>query len=93
MYYLHQGQYLVSTFEGPDQAEDWIGIKQKHDIFIPDWSSIGAKPALQLGGGVADGLFSWAAWPWGPHNMDTYTDASYFQYLNDSGTKPYRMAV
>ncbi|KAI3124048.1 CAZyme family GH71 [Penicillium roqueforti] len=93
-YYLHNGQYLVSTFEGPNQAEDWIDLKQKYNaFFIPDWSSIGAKPALQLGGGVADGLFSWAAWPWGPQDIDTYTDASYYQYLNGSGTKPYMMAV
>ncbi|KAF4215598.1 hypothetical protein CNMCM6457_005781 [Aspergillus fumigatiaffinis] len=50
-----------------------------------------ASPS-QLGGGVADGLFSWTAWPWGPQDMDTYTDASYYQYLNESGSKPYMMA-
>jgi hypothetical protein len=47
--------------------------------------------ALELAGGVADGLFSWAAWPWGPQDMDTYVDASYFQYLAAAGNKPYMM--
>jgi hypothetical protein len=57
---------------------------------MPDWSSQGAGPALALGGGVADGLFSWAAWPWGERAMDTYTDMSYIQAL---GKKPYMMPV
>ncbi|KAI3118779.1 CAZyme family GH71 [Penicillium roqueforti] len=93
-YYLYKGQYIVSTFEGPAHAEDWIDLKQQYNVFfVPDWSSIGAKPASQLGGGVADALFSWAGWPWGPQDMDTYTDASYYQYLNESGSKPYMMAV
>ncbi|KAF4432822.1 Glucan endo-1,3-alpha-glucosidase agn1 [Colletotrichum fructicola] len=59
-------------------------------FFIPDWSSLGAKPAMAKANGVADGLFSWAAWPWGDQNMDTYVDASYSQYL---GGKPYMMAA
>ncbi|KAJ5621567.1 mutanase, partial [Penicillium herquei] len=93
-YYLHKGQYLVSTFEGPSHADDWIDLKERYNVFfIPDWSSLGAKLALKLGNGVADGLFSWAAWPWGPQDMDTYTDASYYQFLNESGGKPYMMAV
>ena len=81
----------MSTFEGPANADDWIDIKdQVGCFFIPDWSSEGAQPALKLGGGVADGLFSWAAWPWGAQDMNTYVDASYFQYL---GKKPYMMPV
>lgn len=40
--------------------------------------------------GVADGLLSWAAWPWGPQEMTTYVDASYRDYL--SGL-PYMMPV
>lgn len=90
-YFQYNGKYLVSTFEGPDNADDWIDIKQGSNIFfMPDWSSLGAKDALAKGGGVADGLFSWAAWPWGPQDMDTYTDASYLQYLDG---KPYMMSV
>lgn len=46
------------------------------------------------GGGIVDGLFSWATWPWGPRDMDTYTDASYLQFLNQTGNAlPYMMPV
>ncbi|KAF4899046.1 Mutanase [Colletotrichum fructicola] len=90
-YFHYQGKPFVSTFEGPDNAEDWIDIKSATGcFFIPDWSSLGAKPAMAKANGVADGLFSWAAWPWGDQNMDTYVDASYSQYL---GGKPYMMAA
>ena len=89
--YRHNGQPLVSTFEGPECAEDWYDIKEVTGcFFVPDWSSLGAKGAMEAGGGVADGLFSWAAWPWGPQGMDTYVDASYLQYLDG---KPYMMPV
>ncbi|PYH42396.1 glycoside hydrolase family 71 protein, partial [Aspergillus saccharolyticus JOP 1030-1] len=89
-YFLYNGQPFVSTFEGPGNAEDWVEIKaQTNCYFIPDWSSVGAKPAAALANGVADGLFSWSAWPWGNQTMDTSTDASYFQYLEG---KPYMMA-
>jgi Glycosyl hydrolase family 71. len=57
---------------------------------VPDWSSLRAKDALALADGVADGLFSWAAWPYGPNDMDTYVDASYIQYLDG---KPYMMPI
>ncbi|CAG8425036.1 unnamed protein product [Penicillium salamii] len=36
-YYQHNGQNLVSTFEGSGSAEDWISIKEKYNVFfIPD---------------------------------------------------------
>lgn len=90
-YYLHGGTPFVSTFEGPGNADDWVYIKSEKSIFfVPDWSSVGAKPAVALGDGVADGLFSWAAWPNGPNDMNTYVDASYMQFL---GTKPYMMPI
>jgi hypothetical protein len=58
-YYKYNSLPLVSTFEGPGNADDWITIKQQAPcFFIPDWSSLGARPALAAGGGVADGLFS-----------------------------------
>ncbi|KAF9872878.1 hypothetical protein CkaCkLH20_09741 [Colletotrichum karsti] len=89
-YFKHSdGTPLVSTFEGPEQASDWVDIKRSFPcFFMPDWSSKGAKRALELSNGVADGLFNWAAWPWGNRNMDTYVDASYYQYLDK---KPYMM--
>ncbi|CAI0649773.1 unnamed protein product [Colletotrichum noveboracense] len=90
-YFHYNGKPFVSTFEGPDNADDWINIKaQTGCFFMPDWSSLGAKKAMAAGGGVADGLFSWAAWPWGYWDMWTYSDASYKDYL---GGKPYMMPI
>ncbi|EDO64915.1 carbohydrate-binding module family 24 protein [Neurospora crassa] len=90
-YYHHHGKPFVSTFEGPEHATDWIDIKsQTSCFFMPDWSSLGAMKAMAAGDGVADGLFSWAAWAWGDWDMYTYTDASYAQYLNG---KPYMMPI
>ncbi|KAK4184083.1 Mutanase [Podospora australis] len=90
-YFKHNGQPLVSTFEGPESSDDWIEIKARTGcFFIPDWSSDGAKKAMERSNGVADGLFSWDAWPWGDREMNTYSDASYAQYLNG---KPYMMPV
>lgn len=38
-YYRHESKPLVSTFEGPANAKDWISIKQSTGcFFIPDWS-------------------------------------------------------
>ncbi|RAH87503.1 hypothetical protein BO86DRAFT_300109 [Aspergillus japonicus CBS 114.51] len=90
-YFQHAGKPLVSTFEGPDNAADWVSIKEQTGcFFVPDWSSVGAEAAAGLADGVADGLFSWAAWPYGPNNMNTYTDASYIDFLDG---KPYMMPV
>ncbi|KAJ8061682.1 hypothetical protein OCU04_009483 [Sclerotinia nivalis] len=88
-YFIYRGKPLVSTFEGPGDSDDWIYIKAQTGVFfIPDWSSLGAKAAVDVG--VADGLFSWAAWPWGNTDMNTYVDASYNQFLNGM---PYMMPV
>ncbi|KAJ5657645.1 uncharacterized protein N7484_001294 [Penicillium longicatenatum] len=90
-YFQYNGRPFVSTFEGPGNADDWVTIKAETNcFFMPDWSSVGAMPAVGLANGVADGLFSWSAWPWGNQTMDTYTDASYIQYLDG---KPYMMAI
>lgn len=84
-YFTVDGQPLVSTFEGPANADDWIIIKsQTNCFFLPDWSSAGAQAALSLSPGVVDGLLSWAAWPWGNLDVNTYVDASYLEYLNVS---------
>lgn len=92
-YFQYFGKPFVSTFEGPASSKDWSTIKASTGcFFMPDWSSLGAKAALELD--EADGLFSWAAWPWGPDDMDTHVDASYLQFLNETGTPlPYMMAV
>ncbi|KAE8376069.1 glycosyl hydrolase family 71-domain-containing protein [Aspergillus bertholletiae] len=91
-YYNYQGRPFVSTFEGPGNAKDWEDIKKETGcLFVPSWSSLGAKAALELG--TADGLFSWAGWPWGNKDIDTYVDASYLDYLDQDGKKPYMMPV
>lgn len=83
------GKPLVSTFEGPASAPDWVGIKAETNCrFIPSYSSLGAKKAVATG--VVDGLFSWAGWPSGPNSMDTDVDASYLNFLGD---KLYMMPV
>ncbi|KAH9206181.1 putative extracellular alpha-1,3-glucanase/mutanase [Leptodontidium sp. 2 PMI_412] len=88
-YYKRNGAPLVSTFEGPQVASQWTTIKQQTGcFFIPHWSSLGAKSAVVLG--VADGLFSWAAWPYGAADMTNTVDASYLDFL---GGKPYMMPV
>ncbi|KAF6827578.1 alpha-glucanase [Colletotrichum musicola] len=87
--FRYNGKPFVSTFEGPESAEDWLDIKPATGcFFIPDWSSLGAKLAVEKAGGVADGLFNWAAWPWGDQNMDTYVDASYKQWQQVLWWKP-----
>lgn len=86
-YYRYNGQPVISTFEGPGSSGDWTSLKEELGcFFIPDWSSVGADAAMKLG--TADGLFSWAAWAWGPQPMDAYVDASFRHYLSG---KPYMM--
>jgi len=60
---------------------------------MPNWSSIGAMEAVKRTSGIADGLFSWAAWPWGNTDGNTYVDASYEDYLLRAGGKAYMMPV
>ncbi|KAK3948011.1 glycoside hydrolase [Pseudoneurospora amorphoporcata] len=82
---------LVSTFEGPDHAEDWHDIKSKTNcLFIPDWSSLGPANAATKANSVADGLFSFDAWPKGPSAMTTEVDEQYREALSG---RPYMMPV
>ncbi|KAK2038862.1 hypothetical protein LZ31DRAFT_588081 [Colletotrichum somersetense] len=68
-YFHYQGKPFVSTFEGPDQAEDWIDIKAATGcFFIPDWSSLGAKPAMAKAGGP----YMMPASPWFYTNLPGY---------------------
>ncbi|KAK5123833.1 hypothetical protein LTR85_002469 [Meristemomyces frigidus] len=90
-HYQYDGKPFVSTFEGTENADDWTSIKASTNcFFVPDWSSVGAAAALELNGGIADGLFAWSAWPSGDLSMDTSTDTSYVDAL---AGKPYMMAV
>lgn len=108
-YYKYLGKPFVSTFEGVDNSADWTAIKaQTGCFFVPSWSSLGPQAAVARG--TADGLFSWNAyvhiietidllltftrWPWGDQDMNTYTDASYLHFLNQTGVPmPYMMPV
>ncbi|KAJ0167212.1 Glucan endo-1,3-alpha-glucosidase agn1 [Colletotrichum tanaceti] len=57
-YFKYADKPVASTFEGTENAKDWIEIKEKTGaFFIPDWSSISPEAALALADGVADGLF------------------------------------
>lgn len=90
-YYTENSQPLVSTFEGGSNATDWIDIKSETDCFlIPDWSSLGAQDAWETGDNVADGLFSWDAWPSGVRPMDGSVDETYLRVVDRSR---YMMAV
>ncbi|KAK4197167.1 glycoside hydrolase [Triangularia verruculosa] len=82
---------LVSTFEGPENARDWTEIKTTtNSFFVPDWSSQGPEAAAGLADGVADGLFSFDAWPTGDTNITTKSDLEYQAAL---GERAYMMAV
>jgi hypothetical protein len=93
-YFKHDGtRPFVSTFEGPGSAEDWRAIKQETNaFFVPDWSSVAAPEAANLAGGVADGLFSFDAWPNGDANMTTEPDKVFLDALRPQ-QKVYMMAV
>lgn len=79
-YYQYNSKAFVSTFEGPKSAEDWPTIiSDTGCFFIPSWSSLGAKAAVETG--VVNGLFSWAGWPEGANDMFTTVDASYQSFL------------
>ncbi|KAL2160953.1 hypothetical protein VTH06DRAFT_8665 [Thermothelomyces fergusii] len=83
---------LVSTFEGPSHADDWRAIKAATGaFFVPDWSSVPARDAVAAAGGVADGLFSFDAWPDGAANMTTEADEAFRAALGDG--KAYMMPV
>ncbi|KAF4231533.1 hypothetical protein CNMCM8980_005229 [Aspergillus fumigatiaffinis] len=91
-YYRNNGRPLASTFKGSENTEEWRNIKADTDcFFIPDWSSLGAKAALEKGYGTVDGLFSWAAWPSSPQDMNTQVDVSYLKLLNKSEGLVYMM--
>ena len=88
-YFHYSGLPLASTFEGPNNANDWPTIKQSVDcFFMPDWASIGPYAAVDTG--AVDGLFSWAAWPNGASDMNDSVDQDYVSALNG---KPYMMPV
>ncbi|KAI0199745.1 glycoside hydrolase family 71 protein [Astrocystis sublimbata] len=90
--YKINGKPVVSTFEGPGQAEIWPGVRSSTgDIFfIPDWASLGAD-GVGSKGDLIDGAFNWGAWPEpNQKTMSTGNDDAYKRVLGD---KPYMMGV
>ncbi|KAL3424087.1 glucan endo-1,3-alpha-glucosidase agn1 [Phlyctema vagabunda] len=90
-YFKRGSKPLVSTFEGtsPASIAEWPVIKEKTNcFFVPSWSSMGAKGAMNST--AVDGLFSWAAWPDGPRDMTDSIDETYLHYLQN---KTYMMPV
>ncbi|KAI0517920.1 glycoside hydrolase family 71 protein [Xylaria bambusicola] len=83
---------VVSTFEGPSQADIWPGVRSATGgIFLmPDWASLGAQGVgdkLSL----IDGAFNWGAWPEANQLvMSTGNDVAYKSVLQG---KPYMMGV
>lgn len=88
--FYYQGKPLVSTFEGVGNIGDWAGIKAATGcFFIPDWTSLGpAGFASHLG--IADGAFSWDAWPEGAQDKSTDADEQWMKML---GGRPFMMPV
>jgi hypothetical protein len=87
--FLYNGQALVSTFEGVNNAGDWAGIKASTGcFFMPSWTSMGPSFTSHLG--EVDGAFSWDMWPVGANDKDTSADELWINMLQG---KPYMMGV
>ncbi len=88
--FRYHGKPLVSTFEGVGNIGDWFGIKSATGcFFIPDWCSLGSagfKSHLD----IADGAFSWDAWPEGAEDKTIDADEQWMNILCD---KPFMMPV
>ncbi|OTA99377.1 glycoside hydrolase family 71 protein [Hypoxylon sp. CI-4A] len=86
------GKPFVSTFEGPDWADNWATVRSSAgDIFlVPDWSSLGFSG---VGGKLADidGAFNWGAWP--NANQDAITTDADTGYQSALQGKSYMMGV
>lgn len=92
--YRVDGVPLVSTFEGPDWADNWQAVRdQTGGIYlVPDWASIGPDG---VGAHVdkIEGAFSWNAWPGaGETTKTTDEDMAYQEVLYGAG-KAYMMGV
>ncbi|KAL7622674.1 hypothetical protein AAE478_008188 [Parahypoxylon ruwenzoriense] len=86
------GKPFVSTFEGPDWADNWASVRLgTGDIFfVPDWSSLGA-PGVGGELSLIDGAFNWGAWPnANEYTMTTGNDVAYKSALQG---KAYMMGV
>ncbi|GAP93303.1 putative glycoside hydrolase family 71 protein [Rosellinia necatrix] len=86
------GLPVVSTFEGPSQADIWPGVRASTGgiFFVPDWASLGAQ-GVGSKLSLIDGAFNWGAWPEANQlTMSTGNDVAYKSVLQG---KPYMMGV
>ena len=91
-HYKVNGQPLVSTFEGVNNAGDWSGIAGSVPggiYFMPAWTSLGPSGITQYSDTV-QGAFSWDMWPHGPNNSTDDTDKAWQAALPG---KSYMMGV
>lgn len=80
--YKYHNKPLVSTFEGPDDAFDWLSIKaQTGCFFAPDWTSLGPNGMKKLLN-IVDGALSWDAWPDGPKSKTMESDKAWISALD-----------
>ena len=85
------GKSFASTFEGTGNKGDWDSIKGSVSggvYFVPDWSSLGAKPFAAESS--VDGGFSWNCWPNGASDMNDSDDVLWQSSL---GSKSFMMGV
>ena len=88
--FQYQGKTFVSTFEGTDNINDWSSIKSQTNCYlVPDWTSLGPA-GFGTQASVADGAFSWDAWPEGASDMTDDEDQAWQSML---GSRPYMMGV
>ncbi|KAL9027222.1 MAG: hypothetical protein Q9196_004223 [Gyalolechia fulgens] len=89
--FMVNGASFVSTFEGPDNSDDWRQIRASVPIyFLPDWTSIGPDAFRTTKLDVVDGAFSWDAWPQGATDKTDESDQLWKAAL---GSKTYMMPV
>ncbi|KAL8709183.1 MAG: hypothetical protein Q9220_006063 [cf. Caloplaca sp. 1 TL-2023] len=86
-----KGASFVSTFEGPDNSNDWRAIRNAVPIFlVPDWTSQGPDGFKNSKLDVTDGAFSWDAWPQGATDKPDDSDKAWKAAV---GSKAYMMPV
>ncbi|KAK3942588.1 glycoside hydrolase [Diplogelasinospora grovesii] len=86
------GKPFVSTFEGPNWAENWHAVRSETGgiFLVPDWSSLGPHGVGQKRD-IIDGAFSWDTWPKaGKHKVTVHEDRLYQSELRG---KKYMMGV
>ncbi|WEW56046.1 vacuolar aminopeptidase 1 [Emydomyces testavorans] len=95
-YKSHSAQFkykdrpLASTFEGANNADDWLSIKKSTDcFFMPSWTSLGPEGFKRFISTV-DGAFSWDAWSVGAQAKTVDSDRQWMKAIDG---RPYMMPI